>query len=171
MKTFDDLFEKKPETFKEKLEDYWLDIKVFFEKFIEDPYRGVRNFFRNILRYREILWRDYDWDYDFFLSIQDRKLELMEKYHRQSGICMENPWIASRIKMTRSLLEVARELDANKHEESFWTPYVNLKNKDRFIPPGSRLTDEKMIRYTLRTKKAWILYHKALEIYTKSWWD
>ena len=171
MKTFDDLFKEKPETFKEKLEDYWLDIKVFFERYFRDPYYGIKNFFRNILRYREILWRDHDWDYDFFLSIQDRKLELMEKYHRQSEICAENPWIASRIKMARSLLEVARELDADKHEEIFWTPYVNLKNKDRYLSPDYKIKNDKILKYTLRIKKAWVLYHKTLELYAKSWWD
>lgn len=171
MKTFDDLFKEKPETFKEKLEDYWLDIKVFFEKYFKDPYRGIKNFFRNVFRYREILWRDYDFDYDFFLNIQDKKLELMERYHRKSGICVENPWMASRIKMSRNLLMVAREIDSDKHEELFWTPYVNLKNKSRFLDQNCKITDEKILKYTLRLKKAWVLYHKALEQYTKSWWD
>lgn len=171
--------DKKPETFKEKLSDLWFDTKFWFEKLIRDPIRGIRNYTRNLIRYSGILWRDKDWDFDFLLNLVDRKLEFMENYHKKSGICVENPWISERIRMTRKLLSVAREEDSDSHhEELFWTPYVNVKNATRYFNDlelrrkvFGTSEGEKMLKFELRLRKAWVLYHKALEQYTHSWWD
>lgn len=182
MNNIDKLFEeldKKPETLKEKVKDCWYDVKYLYETYIRDTYLGIKNYIRNLIRYSPILWNDYDWDYDFFLNIQERKLKFMEKYHRNSEICVENPWIASRIKLALSLLEVARSVDADKHEESFWTPYVNTRNARRFHDRWEsllKMTDGKpdgkqMSLYDLRIRKAWFLYHKLLFLYSKGWWD
>ena len=182
MKSIEDLLkelDKKPETFKEKLEDLWLDLKILYEKWFKDPYYGLKNYFRNLIRYSGILWSDRDWDYDFFLNIQEKKLEFMEKYHKESGICTENPWIASRIKIARSLLRIIREEDEDVKKPLFWTPHVNTKNAKRFHKRWDFLqmiTEGKedgiqMAKYELRKEKAWILYYRCLEQYLRTWWD
>ena len=180
MNTIDNLFDeldKKPETFKEKLKDFWIDIEIFYEKYIYDVYLGIKNYIRNVIRYSKILWRDHDWDFDFFLNIQDKKLEFMQKYHEKSNICVENPWMYSRIKLARNLLSISRSEDSDKHEELFWTPYVNTRNAKRYVPDWdlrTQITSEKgkqMLLYDLRLKKSWYLYNKCLFQYTHSWWD
>lgn len=181
MSTIDELFEeldKKPETLREIIREYKYDIVHYYKTYILGPFLKIKNYIRNLIRYSPILWRDYDWDYDFFLNIQDKKLSFMEKYHNNSQICMENSWIASRIKMARSLLYIARSLDSDKHEECFWTPYVNIKNANRFCDKWDYLLksnkdNKKKQRalYDLRKKKAWYLYHKLLFLYTQGWWD
>ena len=156
-----------------------IDIKIFYEKYIEDIYYGIKNYFRNLIRYSRILWSDKDWDYDFFLNIQETKLKYMENYHNKSEICVENPWIASRLRLARNLLSVARSEDSDKHEELYWTPYVNIRNAKRFnshlnyLLESSEENSEKkqMALYDLRLRKAWYLYHKCLFLYTQSWWD
>ena len=182
MNTIDNLFEglnKKPITFKEKIMELGYDLQYVFDTYIKDIYHGIKNYIRNIIRYSSILWNDHDWDFDFFLNIQDKKLVFMEKYHRHSGISTDNLWIADKIKLAKNLLEVSRSIDSDKHEELYWTPYVNTRNARRFHDNwdtllkivGEKPLGKQMALYDLRMKKAWYLYNKLLFLYIHHWWD
>lgn len=77
----------------------------------------MRHFFRSIVHsihsliyWFPVIWRDKDWDHDFFMDILIHKLSSMERYFRSSSIAMEGEEYADEI------LAVLQKLLAFQHQ-------------------------------------------------------
>lgn len=174
---------KKPETFKEKVRDLWFTISYCYPRDIRDFWWGIRNFFRNLWRYREILWEDHDWDFGYLDEMILTKLEFMAKYFRVARIAegTEKTYeeICLAIRLGRIFMEKENFGDESKGEYIFDFPgYVNTKNLNRFLPgfkDYQRLEeDEKyrgMMLTELRKQKAKNCFHKLLRDKEQTWWD
>ena len=166
MKNLDDIF-KEPETLKEKFYyDFYLPIKWKLEKIIIDPILGIKNYFRNLIRYSPILWSDQDFDFAFCLSLLDKKLEFMEKYFKDSKIAVGNQDRSDRIRLARKLLSMVD--DAPLKDDKI---YVNMKNRFRFTKWDYKDCTSLTYQTHVREQKIWYIFNKLIYYNLQSWWD
>ena len=140
---------------------------------IKDFYYGLKNFVKNVVRYRFILWNDRDFDFGYLEDLMMTKLEFMSKYFRTARIAVGEEEYYNQINLTRRLGEIGFERVEDE------TIYVNINNAKRFFSPGldieGRLkTDEKFKSFILpeiRRRKARSLFYKMLNEKSQSWWD
>lgn len=150
---------------------------------------------RNIVRWIPTLWNDRDWDYNFMLEIEQKKLKNMIHWYEKNnyGHLDSGPKTVRQMKLAVSLLDIILEKDNWWHidypedyklfdENHKFQPlpmssfvidkYVNTKNYKRFYP---LLNDDTIKSPTwiieLRKQKAWHLYYKLREQYMMHWWD
>lgn len=179
MKTLDDLF-KKPETFKEKLEDLWYDISYYYPSRLKEFWYGVCRFLRNIRRYREILWSDNDFDFGYLDNILMTKISFMADYFRTARIIEGEERIYQEINLALRVGKIAFEWDIDKDGEAEdyknlnYTGYVNTRNRQRYWP---QISEENFMRHPdqnktyLRRLKARDIFFKILSRYSSTWWD
>lgn len=176
MKTLDDLF-KKPETFKEKLEDLWYDISYYYPSLVRDFWYGIQRFFRNTWRYRDILWSDNDFDYGYLESIILKKLSFMADYFRISRIVEGEEDIYHKINLALRIGKIAfsEDDDPENYDEHFrYTGYINTKNYKRYWPQISEEDFNRLLSYNkteLRRIKAKKIFYRILSKYSWEWWD
>ena len=182
MKELEELL-KKPETFKEKIKDFWFTISYCYPRDIRDFWWGLKRFFRNLKRYRNILWNDNDFDFGYLDEMILTKLEFMARYFRTARIAegTEKTYeeICWAIRLGRIFMEKENFGDESKGEYIFDFPgYVNIKNIKRFYPKFKdydRLEKDKnfrkMILTELRKQKAKNCFHKLLRDKEQTWWD
>ena len=157
----------------EKLKDFLDDLVYYYPKRIKDFYYGLKNFVKNVVRYRFILWNDRDFDFGYLEDLMMTKLEFMSKYFRTARIAVGEEEYYNQINLTRRLGEIGFERVEDE------TIYVNINNAKRFFSPGldieGRLkTDEKFKSFILpeiRRLKARSLFYKMLNEKSQSWWD
>lgn len=174
---------KKPETFKEKIKDFWFTISYCYPRDIRDFWWGLKRFFRNLKRYRNILWNDNDFDYGYLDEMILTKLEFMARYFRTARIAEGTEKVYEEIcwaiRLGRIFMEKENFGDESKGEYIFEFPgYVNIKNIKRFYPrfkDYDRLEKDKnfrkMILTELRKQKAKNCFHKLLRDKEQTWWD
>lgn len=120
----------------------------------------------------------YDWDYTSLLYIEKHQIERIknhiEKYHDYESWRNDVKWMNIAINLLDIILEDGcAELLNDKYNISV---YVNTRNFSRFISNATydELFGKPMIaglcKDALRLKKAWALYYKLREQYTKGWW-
>lgn len=97
--------------------------------------RGIKN----IWKWLPIIWQDRDWDYGFMLKILVFKLENMEWFMRNKGMCVPAVDIADEIKET--LIIGKRLLDDNYDLFPFW-PYCILNTKNDLAFAQNKNTKE-----------------------------
>lgn len=173
------------EKFKEKLEDIWYDISYFYPNKIRDFWLGIKRFFRNLKRYRYILWKDNDFDYGYLDEIVLLKLKFMANYFRTSRIAVGTERWYEEILWAIRLGEIYSEKEdfgynSNGEIIYYYPGYVNTKNIKKFMP---KLTDEnlkridedenfgKLVKTELRKRKARHLFFRLLRDYEENWWD
>lgn len=74
--------------------------------------KSIRKFTRNIkqlIKWIPIIWRDEDWDYEYFLKIAQFKLEQMAELHVKEGDAMNSKLYASEMLHASHLLLQAIE--------------------------------------------------------------
>lgn len=108
-------------------------------------------------------------DYEYLLDIERVALKYMAKYFESSDIAVGNEFIARDINLCLKLLNIATG-DLFYAKEDINAPYVNIRNKERFIKHTTKNFDSPAIRSFIREMKAWNLYCKVRSNMQR-WWD
>ena len=108
-------------------------------------------------------------DYEYLLDIERVALKYMAKYFKASNIVHHNEFIVRDINLCLKLLNIATG-DLFYAKEDINAPYVNIRNKERFIKHTTKNFDSPAIRSFIREMKAWSLYCK-IRSNMQSWWD
>ena len=114
-------------------------------------------------------------DYEYLLDIERVALKYMAEYFKSSNIVVGNEFIVKDISLCLKLLDIAtgRDFHSNNlfHEnEGINAPYVNTRNKDRFIKYTTKGFGSPAIKFFIREVKAWNLYCKVRSNMQR-WWD
>lgn len=114
-------------------------------------------------------------DYEYLLDIERVALKYMAEYFKSSNIVTDNEFIVRDISLCLKLLDIAtgRDFHSNNlfHEnEGINAPYVNTRNKDRFIKYTTKGFGSPAIKFFIREVKAWNLYCRVRSN-MQGWWD
>ena len=114
-------------------------------------------------------------DYEYLLDIERVALKYMAEYFKSSNIVVHNEFIVRDISLCLKLLDIAtgRDFHSNNlfHEnEGINAPYVNTRNKDRFIKYTTKGFGSPAIKSFIREVKAWNLYCRV-RLNMQGWWD
>ena len=111
-------------------------------------------------------------DYEYLLSIERVALKYMAKYFESSDIAVGNEFIARDINLCLKLIDIATDHSNGLfyENEGINAPYVNIRNRGRFIKPEIKNPDSAVIRASIREIKAWNLYCK-IRSSMQRWWD
>ena len=114
-------------------------------------------------------------DYEYLLDIERVALKYMAEYFKSSSIVTHNEFIVRDISLCLKLLDIAtgRDFHSNNlfHEnEGINAPYVNTRNKDRFIKYTTKGFGSPAIKFFIREVKAWNLYCRVRSNMQR-WWD
>ena len=114
-------------------------------------------------------------DYEYLLDIERVALKYMAEYFKSSNIVTDNEFIVRDISLCLKLLDIAAGGDfySNNlfHEnEGINAPYVNTRNKDRFIKYTTKGFKSPAIKFFIREVKAWNLYCRVRSN-MQAWWD
>jgi hypothetical protein len=162
-------------------------------------YRKVRdrkNLFNGIKRwfsYFKTLLGIYDFDWSSILFVERKQISRVRDrlmiYHLHEGYEFDVARMNLAIKLITIILEEnpnCKIIAGNSYtdEKGFYKPnytwgidkYVNTRNVNRFLSPhhASKVDDPKIgaiIKDDLYVEKAWHLYYKLREMYTRRWWD
>lgn len=115
-------------------------------------------------------------DYEYLLDIEKVALKYMAEYFRSSNIVVGNEFIVRDISLCLKLLNIAT--DGYFHSNDLFhengginAPYVNIRNKDRFIKePKIKNFESPVIKALIREVKAWSLYCRVRSN-MQGWWD
>lgn len=183
--TLDEILNKIPETFKEKLEDVWYDITRYYPSRIRDGWWAIKRFFRNLVKYWRILWRDNNFDHGYMEELIISKLTWMADYFRTARIAVGEEDIYNKINLAVRIGKIAfdinpKELSPENYGGIYgldYIGYVNIKNYKRFWPtinPSFFVSDSR-IRIqcieNLRKLKARHIFYNLLNQYSEHWWD
>lgn len=112
-------------------------------------------------------------DYEYLLDIEKVALKYMAEYFKSSNIVVGNEFIVRDISLCLKLLDIATGRDFHNlfHEnEGINAPYVNTRNKDRFIKYTTKGFGSPTIKFFIREVKAWNLYCRVRSN-MQGWWD
>lgn len=131
-----------------------------------------------VFSYYDILKEDEDWDYDFLLSLIEFKLKRMSQYFHTHHIVENEDWYGTLCDRAISILNAGYKTNIILSSEiKFEGIYVNVRNKNRFIPAYmKRIIHDKeyLDKYELaviREEKAKALFWKFLHHYIEVLWD
>lgn len=127
---------------------------------------NCKTFWTNIARwfsYYKIVRKIDDIDSESVLKLEQYQLG---RIMRSSLSERDKERINLAIKLIDIILDVDDLLEYNQGE---WTinKYVNTKNLSRYMDDGNI---NAVIKWNLRQRKAWHLYHKLRLYYMQSWW-
>ena len=108
-------------------------------------------------------------DYEYLLDIERVALKYMAEYFKSSNIVVGNEFIVRDISLCLKLLNIATG-DLFYAKEDINAPYVNIRNKERFIKHTTKNLDSPAVRSFIREMKAWNLYCKVRSN-MQGWWD
>ena len=114
-------------------------------------------------------------DYEYLLDIERVALKYMAEYFKSSSIVTHNEFIVRDISLCLKLLDIAtgRDFHSNNlsyENEGINAPYVNTRNKDRFIKHTTKSSGSPAIKFLIREVKAWNLYCRVRSN-MQAWWD
>lgn len=115
-------------------------------------------------------------DYEYLLDIEKVALKYMAEYFKSSNIVVDNEFIVRDISLCLKLLNIATDgyFHANNlpyENGGINTPYVNIRNRNRFTDEFRTINPESPVSQTLiREMKAWNLYCKVRSNMQR-WWD
>lgn len=152
-----------------------MDIKFYLLK-ISDK---IRNFFysiKNIIKYIPLLYKDYNFDYCYMLSLEQFKLKRMYKYFITSDITEDDKHNAEWINKCIKLIDIIKENDTALEYDmenppkysleealekgsllgaihvNFLTKYINEKNAYRFLSGEALKWHNKLMSDVANTK-------------------
>ena len=113
-------------------------------------------------------------DYEYLLDIEKVALKYMAEYFKSSNI-VTNKFVVRDISLCLKLLNIATDgyfhsNNLSYENEGINTPYVNIRNKKRFIKHTTKNFDSPSIRALIREIKAWNLYCKVRSN-MQGWWN
>ena len=114
-------------------------------------------------------------DYEYLLDIERVALKYMAEYFKSSNIVVDNEFIVRDISLCLKLLDIAAGGDFYSNNlfhvnEGINAPYVNTRNKDRFIKHNAESFWSPEIKALIREVKAWNLYCRVRSN-MQAWWD
>ena len=115
-------------------------------------------------------------DYEYLLDIERVALKYMAEYFKSSNIVVGNEFIVRDISLCLKLLDIAAGGDfysnnLSYENEGINTPYVNTRNRNRFLKHEAKLESTAIdIKALIREVKAWNLYCK-IRSSMQRWWD
>lgn len=122
------------------------------------------------IQWFKIGYKDYDYDYAYFLEIVSHKLYMMEKYFSSSNLTTNDELIASQIRKTKQLINAILEIDCKDLEDI----HVNTRNIKRFLPKEdlshTYIFDTMFIDYVYK-KKAMTIVCNILKENIFIWWN
>lgn len=128
----------------------------------------VKCLYLNLLRYKNILWSDCNYDYSFLLDIEKLKFQLMIQHFKSTPHVNHKRhirWISVCIKLN----DIIKDNIFNNEIE---LPYVNIQNCSRFNYSSDHIKFwSDITKQDLRSQKAFYLYHKIRYNYMQEWWD
>lgn len=170
---------KEPTTLKEKIQDRLETLWYCYIKEIPNWLRDVVFFFKTLVRFSPTLWKNYNFDYGYLISLEYKKLQLMQRYFKDSHIAVENERTYKEITLALSLLDIVKD------EGGYLKPeiYVNPRTAERFCEHNPGFVEElhrqrdnnpqlyQSLLQELRIQKAWYLYNKLRYKRMFGWWD
>lgn len=157
---------------------FWVNIKY--------KYLSVKNFFRNVWRYRKWLVDNQEWDYAYLCDIIGHKLDYMSDYFATHDIVENEKQYAWECNVAKGLLKAYYD-DGNSYCHNsidsrgkfVWTfeHYVNMNNVDRFMPQESidaykeGTFKEPFFKDTYYRAKAKKIFFKWMYNKIEKWWD
>lgn len=126
--------------------------------------------------YHDILKDDEDWDYGFLLSLIEFKLKRMSNYFHTHQIVENEDWYGTLCDRAIAILNAGYKTDIILSEDLKGI-YVNIRNKNRFIPAHLKIIthdQEYLDKYELasiREEKAKALFWKFLHHYIEFLWE
>lgn len=160
----------------DKIEDIWLDIRYVLPRVISEFFWNIRRYIRNIIRYRNVLAKDNDFDSSYFEDLILTKLKFMAEYFRTARIVVGEERIYQEVCWAIRLGNIAFD----KEDILEYTGYVNLSDIKKYFP---KLTEEDMKRIEedskfgtimkteLRRRKGRRLFFRLLEEHEWNWAD
>lgn len=122
---------------------------------------------KKLKKWSKIIREDCDWDYIYLLKIERQKIQNMKNYLAEYRF----PDIISKMDLCLRILNIIIG------EEIENPTYVNDRNIKRFFSNIDleylrNLKEKNPLWYynEIRNEKAWKLYYKLREQYTRSWW-
>lgn len=125
----------------------------------------IKNFIRNFIKFRRILWNDQEWDFGFLEELIITKLECMAKYWETANIVSDSRQVYQDILRAIRIGKIAFEMEEDD-EEPF---IVNTRNWKRFM--STKISDRKIFYQTLRRYKARYVFYQILNLHSPGWWD
>ena len=114
----------------DKIEDIWLDIKYVLPRVISEFFWNIRRYIRNIIRYRNVLAKDNDFDSSYFEDLILTKLKFMAEYFRTARIVVGEERIYQEVCWAIRLGNIAFD----KEDILEYTGYVNLRDIKKYFP-------------------------------------
>ena len=164
-------------------------------------YRKFKQGIGNLIYYFKVIWNDRQWDWEFIMKIEKKKLDRMIKWYTKE---VENPSafnsinigdVLNELKLARRLIDLIEDdgdkyityTGENKTEKQenglyklvgistlHFNHYVNKQNFKRFMPNFVENDIEKfgdIFDLTLYREKLWHLYFKYKMHKMPGWWD
>ena len=115
------------------------------------------------------------YDYEYLLNIERIALKYMAEYFKSSNISVGNEFIVRDINLCLKLIDIATDKGFRSNvlfykNKGINVPYVNIRNKDRFIKHKARNFGSPVIKALIREVKAWNLYCRVRSN-MQAWWD
>lgn len=118
--------------------------------------------------WRQIIRKDFDFDYGFLLKIERHKLRRMLKFFNSKDCIiddLERLFIVRDIRICINLLTMIIE-------DRFTSKYTNIHNAKRFLPDFQEYAiPERIIKNIIREEKVWYLYHYIRYNRMRYWWE
>ena len=146
---------------------------------------NLKNWYYNYIKfldrwfsYYKVLRDVYDFDHSSILAVEEHQLirvrDSIIRYHNYVNYNYD----VNRINLALYLLEIIKEEGKIVMTEGKWycPVYANTKNANRFNSYVAKNLNNSDLEYVelmkgyLYTEKAWHLYYKLREQYTRNWW-
>lgn len=165
---------------KEKISDAYYCVRRFFSK---TTYYKLKYGIKNLIAWFPVIWRDRDWDEWYLFNIMHKKLERMEKLHRNDGHFVRSEETADQIMVAKEALK--RLIDDKYYEKACEyygkEPYWDSKGitlSDGFIDFPMKTEEERALSLKIndleeqmRQYDIEIVLSKGVAKNVRSWWD
>lgn len=131
----------------------------------------------NLVHYFNVIWNDRDWDWEFMLNLQKRKLDSMIKHYSTEDY-FENQEVELRyMKIAKYCLENLENIHLEEDK------YVNDRNFERIRKENGHSPVEngfwekfkernyEYFKEDVYEEKLWYLYNKIIQTRGRNWWD
>lgn len=162
----------------DKIEDIWLDIRYVLPRVISEFFWNIRRYIRNIIRYRNVLAKDNDFDSSYFEDLILTKLKFMAEYFRTARIIVGEERIYQEVCWAIRLGNIA--FDKEDILEYTYTGYVNLRGIKKYFPKLTegdikRIEEDSrfgsVMKTELRKRKSRRLFFRLLDEHEWNWAD
>ena len=156
-------------------------------------FRSLAHSIRNLVYWFPVIWRDWDWDDDFFMDILIHKLSSMERYFSTAQIVMDSEVYADEIRTVVQKLQAVRDqlnenaafgLHEKKWGEAEWhyVPTEHPNYSELIITHPNAKTEQEQEQARQELSDAFcvsemddeVLLHEAFQLIAENmrkWWD